>query len=676
MLTKQSRTFPLFPVAAATLLMLALLTGCNNNPYPPGESATNVLYTTLSDDPKSLDPSVSYTVDEARITDLVYPSFFRYHYLKTDPFVLELNLGAKEPVRAPYTFTDKSGKTTKGEQYTFTLKKGIRFADDPCFPGGKGREVTAADIVYAYKRMCDPSVECPVASFFEDKVVGWKDYVAGFEKNKKANYDQDLPGVQVDKNDPYTLHVYLSQPYPQLRFLMAMHFTTPLAREALEKYGAEFALHHLVGCGPYQMTEYKTKQRIVLKANPNRLPEFYPTEGMPGDAEAGRLKDAGKQLPLTDTIIFSIISQGVTGWNLFQQGYLDAAGVGNTNYQQVITKAGTLSPEMKTRGVQLNRAVQTNVYYLAFNMNDPVLGGLTPAKRKLRQAISLAIDAQAFIDLFDQGNGKIAQWIVPPGVFGYESDYKNPYRQYDPSLARGKQLLAEAGYPDGVDPKTGDKLTINFDNSATTPASRQLVGLVIKQIEQLGIKVESRSTRYNVFQDKLNKGNYQFFYYGWFADYPDPENFVFLLYGPNKRPGPNASGYANPEYDKLFARMQTLDDGPERLALIKKLRDISVEDCPWIYVNHTESLSLYYDWMTNVKSHPIANDYLKYRRIDVAKRARLQRAWNQPNYFPLVGLVGLLVAGSLPALSVVRQRQNRRVRRTDDAAGPTARKDR
>ncbi len=672
MLTKLSRTFPL-----AAVLMLALLTGCNNNPYPPGESANNVLYTTLSDDPKSLDPSVSYTVDEARITDLVYPSFFRYHYLKTDPFVLELNLGAKEPVRAPYTFTAKDGKTTKGEQYTFTLKKGIRFADDPCFAGGKGREVTAADIVYAYKRMCDPSVECPVASFFEDKVVGWKDYVAGFAKDKKANYDQDLPGVQVDKNDPYTLHVYLSQPYPQLRFLMAMHFTTPIAREAVEKYGSEFALHHLVGCGPYQMTEYKTKQRIVLKANPNRLPEFYPAEGAPGDAEAGLLKDAGKQLPLTDTIIFSIISQGVTGWNLFQQGYLDAAGVGNTNYQQVITKAGTLSPEMKTRGVRLNRAVQTNIYYLAFNMNDPVLGGLTPAKRKLRQAISLAIDAQAFVDLFDQGNGKVAQWIVPPGVFGYDPDYKNPYRQYDPGLARAKQLLAEAGYPDGVDPKTGDKLTINYDNAATTPASRQLVGLVIKQIEQLGIKVESRSTRYNVFQDKLNKGNYQFFYYGWFADYPDPENFVFLLYGPNKRPGPNASGYANPEYDKLFARMQTLDDGPERLALIKKLRDISVEDCPWIYVNHTESLSLYYDWMTNVKSHPIANDYLKYRRIDVAKRAQLQRAWNQPNYFPLVGLVGLLVAGSLPALSVVRQRQNRRVRRTDDAAGPSAaRKDR
>jgi ABC-type transport system substrate-binding protein len=444
----------------------------------------------------------------------------------------------------------------------------------------------------------------------------------------------------------------------------------------VEKYGQEFALQHPVGCGPYVMSEYKPKQRIVLTANPNRHHAVYPTEGMPGDREAGLLQDAGKTLPLNEKIVFSIIKESVTAWNLFQQGYLDAAAVTNENYQQAISRAGTLTPQMKERGIRLNRDVQANIYYFAFNMNDPVVGSppnlseeQREKNRKLRQAISLSIDAQAYIDLFSQGIGKPAEFIVPPGVFGYDPNYKNPYRRYDPNLTRAKQLLAEAGYPGGTDPKTGQKFVLGFDNTAITPAGRLLVGLVTKQVERLGIRLDSRATRPNVFQEKVDKGQFQFIRYGWFADYPDPENFVFLLYGPNKRPGPNASGYDNPQYNALFEKMRALEDGPERQALLTKMREIAVEDTPWIYINHDENLSLYYDWLTNVKSHPIANDTAQYRGVDAKRRVDRQQAWNQPNFVPLAALVGLLVAGAIPAVSVVRRRQNRRVRRTDMNTG-------
>ena len=152
------------------------------------------------------------------------------------------------------------------------------------------------------------------------------------------------------------------------------------------------------------------------------------------------------------------------------------------------------------------------------------------------------------------------------------------------TFPKAKKLLAEAGYPDGVDPKTGQKIVLHYDNTATNAAGRIQVGILQKQIERCGIKVESRATPPNVFQDKLLKGQHQMIFYGWFADYPDPENFVFLLYGPNKKPGPNASSYHNAEYDKLFEQMRSMDDGPERMAIIRKMRDISVEDCPWIYV--------------------------------------------------------------------------------------------
>lgn len=648
------------PALCAVVAVAALLlSGCSNNPYPPGETASSTLYRYLTEDPKSLDPSFSYTVDEAYICDLIYPSFYKYHYLKQTPFQLVLNLGAKDPVRQP-------APDGKGEVWTFTLKPGLRFADDPCFPGGKGRAIDARDVVYSFQRMADPSVQCPVASFFADKVVGWRAYSDGFKARGKAHYDDPMEGVQVDPNNPLTLRLRLSQAYPQLRYLMAMHFTTPQAREAVEKYGDEYA-RHPVGCGPYRMTAYQPKQRILMEVNPNRHPDLYPGDGDPGDREAGLLADAGKPLPRAQRIVYSIIKESTSRWNLFMQGYLDGETVNSNNFQQAMGSSGLLSPALRAKGIVLRKSPQVNIYYLAFNMNDATWGGLDEKHRKLRQAVSLAVDAREFIDLFRQGDGVPAQWLLPPSVFGYDKSFQNPYRTLD--IERAKKLLAEAGFANGIDPKTGQKLVLGFDNTATTAAGRNQTGWLIKQIERIGIKVESRATPYNVFQDKLLKGQHQFILYGWFADYPDPENFVFLLYGPNKRPGPNSSNYANPEYDRLFEQMRAMDDGPARRALIVRMRQIAVEDCPWIPIYHEETRTLAYDWLTNVKAHPIANDFAQYRGVDFVRRAERQRAWNRPIMWPLAVLATLAALAALPAAGVVRRRINRRVRVQDGGQG-------
>jgi ABC-type oligopeptide transport system, periplasmic component len=657
-------------VVTSVAVVLAAIAGagCSNSPYTPQEMQGKVQFRTIGADPKSLDPSFSYTVDEALIVDLIYPTFYKYHYLKRDPFVLELNLGAKEPVKTawPVTIKEKDGKTrtVQGERYSFTLKNDLRFQDDPCFPDGKGRHITAKDVVYSFKRMADPSVQCPVAPYFADKIVGWPEYSEAFEKAKEKNYDKEMEGVQLDPKDPYTFHVILNQPYPQLRYLMAMHFTAPQAREAVEYYKDEYP-RHPVGCGPYYLSDYQPKQRLVLTVNPNRHKDVYPSIGMPGDAEAGLLADAGKQLPLTEKIVFNIIRESTSSWNLFTQGYLDAAGVNNNNFQQVFTASNALSPELEKKGVSLRKETEMCVYYFAFNMNDPVYGGLSEKNKKLRQAISLSINADEYIQLLKQGNASPAEWVLPPGVFGYDPSFQNPYRRFDPQLTRAKKLLAEAGYPDGVDPKTGEKLTLYYDNTATNAAGRQSVGIVSRMIERLGIKVVSRPSLPDQFQAKLLKGQHQFIFYGWYADYPDPENFVFLLYGPNKRPGPNSANYANPEYDRLFEQMRAMDDGPAREEVIRKMRAVSVEDCAWIPVIHNVAVSLTYDWVKNVKAHPLASDAAQYRNIDVDLRQSRQRAWNKPNFVPLVVLAAIIVVGSLPAVAVVRQRVNRRVRRAD-----------
>ncbi|MGC4042565.1 MAG: ABC transporter substrate-binding protein [Armatimonas sp.] len=656
-------------LCAAFLGLAALaLTGCNNNPYPAGESQGNVLYRTLGEDPKSLDPTFSYTVDEAYVCDVIYPSFYNYHPIKR-PFAITLNIGASEPVRKA---------VPGGEEWRFTFRKDLRFQDDPCFPGGKGRAITANDVVYSFKRMCDPKNNCPVASFFEDKVLGWKEYSKVFadaleakdEAARAKNYDAILPGVTVDPADPYTVVIKLNQAYPQLKYLMAMHFTTPQAREAVEKYGDEYT-RHPVGSGPYMMSRYEPKQRVELTVNPNRFKAYYPTKegitpediknGWVAEAEKnGWLLDAGKQLPLADKVVFSIVKESTSAWNLFLQGYLDSAGVNNNNYQQVVANNGGLSDEMKARGITLRRDPQVNVYYCAFNMEDETFGGYTPQKRKLRQAISMAIDADEFIQLIIQGNGQKAEWMIPPGVFGNDEKFKNPYREVN--IEKAKQLLAEAGYPDGNDPKTGRKLVLGYDNSATTAIGMQQVALLQRQIERIGIKVESRSTNANQFQERLLKGQHQFIFYGWFADYPDPENFVFLLYGPNKKPGPNAASYKNAEYDKLFEQMRIMNDGPERRAIIDKMRAIEVEDCPWIPIYHSLSMGLSYDWLKNTMAHPIANDMAQYRRVDFQDRARKQAEWNKPIWIPVALVFVLLGLGLVPAAKVVQQRVNRKLR--------------
>ncbi|MBC8139941.1 MAG: hypothetical protein H7Y38_00715, partial [Armatimonadetes bacterium] len=422
-MTNARRLLSFLAVAVAAALG-HLGSGCSNNPYPPGESRTNTLYRVLTDDPKTLDPAVSYTVDEAFICDLVYPSFYKYHYLKRNPFVLELSIGAKEPVREPVSVTVKNAKgvakIVTGERYTFTLRPDLRFADDACFPDGKGRQATAADVVYAFKRMTDPKVQCPVAPFFADKVVGWGDSEKAFAATKtdaerEAQYDKPLEGIKVDPNDPLTFSITLTQAYPQLRYLMAMHFTTPQAREAVKKYGTELA-RHPVGTGAYYMSEFQPKQRIVMLQNPNRFASNYPTEGEADDAKNGLLEDAGKPLPLAPKIVFNIIREATPSWNLFQQGYLDSAGVGTTNYQQVVTPSGGLSPDLAKRGATLKKDAQVNVYYFAFNMNDSVWGGLSEKHKKMRQAVSLVVDSKEYVDLLLQGNGVPAQWVLPPSV--------------------------------------------------------------------------------------------------------------------------------------------------------------------------------------------------------------------------------------------------------------------
>jgi len=672
----------------AGALALFPLCGCSNNPYRDNDPTRSVLYGTITEDPKSLDPSFAYDVLSLSIIGPVYETLLQYHFLKR-PYQLVPSLAEGMPeriVEEEDEFTegiegpgldnegaehaDEKGRPSR-HGYQITIRNDLRFQDDPCFEatGGKGRKVKSDDLIYAFKRLADPTVTSPVRSILGEKIVGLDRF---FDRNRQIIQEQrkegeplradlSLPVRGLRKIDDHTFEVYLTEPYPQFLYWLAMPFTTPIPREAVEYYDStqfserEDFKDHPVGTGAYLVKEYRKGHRIVLARSPNFHQELYPDEGEPSDREAGLLEDAGRRLPFVDEQVLTVVKESIPRWRLFRQGYLDGSGVPKEAFDRVITPEGSLSQEMRDRGVRMSRAKRLATYYCAFNMDDPLVG----ANRKLRQAICCAIDSAEYIDLHQNGLGVVAQSPLPPGIFGHEPDYRNQFRTYDLDFA--KRLLAEAGYEGGLDPETGGPLTIRYDTSGRDPAARQATRWMVRQFERLNIKLDVIENDWNTHQQKADDGNFQIIRFGWIADYPDPENFLFLLHSENKRPSVNYANYDNPEYDGLFDQMKSMSnmgaEGERRLEIIRRMIKILERDSPWVPDFHPERYSLSHQWCGNMKAHGPGQNLVKYRKVEPSIRAKLREEWNRPDYRAISVLLGLLILGALPALWVVRRRR-------------------
>jgi ABC-type transport system substrate-binding protein len=301
--------------------------------------------------------------------------------------------------------------------------------------------------------------------------------------------------------------------------------------------------------------------------------------------------------------------------------------------------------------------------------------------RKLRQAISIAVDwEEGYGRIFKYKGGIAAHSPVPPGLFGSregKGDFHDPVTHVwqDGHAVRrpiedAKKLLAEAGYPDGRDAVTGKPLVLNYDfQRALTPEFKSENDWMIKQFAKLGVQLEIRATDFNQYQDKTLKGRHQIFWGGWLADYPDAENFLFLLYGPlgrSKNQGDNYANYDNPEYDKLYRQLQALDDGPAKQAVIDRMVEILQQDAPWCFGYFPWGGLAFQPWVYNGKPSILIRDMAKYYRVDPALRVARQAEWNHPVRWPLA-----LLAAAVLALAWVARRSFR-ARETATARKPAA----
>jgi ABC-type oligopeptide transport system substrate-binding subunit len=323
---------------------------------------------------------------------------------------------------------------------------------------------------------------------------------------------------------------------------------------------------------------------------------------------------------------------------------------------------------MKQKGIKLDTSVRASTYYLGFNMLDPILGNKGgESARKLRQAISIAINVEEYISIFLNDRGIAAQSPLPPGIYGYRDGEKgvNPY-VYDwkngkaerKSIEVARRLVADAGYPNGIDAKTGKPLVLYFDSMSGGADDKSRFNWYRKQFKKLKIQLIVRATDYNRFQDKMKTGSAQIFGWGWNADYPDPENFLFLLYGKNgktKFGGENAANYQNPRFDALFEQMINMDNGEARLKIIDDMIEMLRYDAPWIWNYHPMDYSLLHEYLTNFKPNVMANNTLKYKRLDPAKREQYRQQNNTPIVFPLWLLLILMVIIVIPAVLSYRK---------------------
>jgi ABC-type transport system substrate-binding protein len=552
-------------------------------------------YGTYAGNLKTLDPAEVGDAGAADLDGYVYECLYNYEY-GSKSYRLSPELAEGEPVIS-----------TDGKTMTIRIKRGVHFYDPEhaVFPDGIGPEVTAQDVVFSWKRVCNfhLGVTANYAQVFQGHVVGiddWFDYTQSCETPGQIDWNRPVAGLT--PIDRYTLRIGLTSPFPQLQFNLAMIPTAVVSRAAVENWGGRFK-NHLVGTGPYAMTQYLPDQQIVYTANP-----VY--RGGP-DVPSGTVLSNTDRLPHVKRIQLNCFDETLPPWYLFLQGKLDASAVPKDTFAQAISsQTGKLTAAMRKDGIDLVTYPEPQVLYIGFNMADPVIGRNKP----LRQAISLAFDRQSYIDLYLNGRGVPANGPIPPGFPTYDASRKAAYCRYDLAAARDKMREAERINGGPIPP-----LHILFGQ--TTTIATQEADFFVTQMHQIGLTVLADYKPYGTFLSMLDRKQEQIFSLGWVADYPDEQDFWQLFYGKNcGEGGLNLVNYQNPAFDALYEQSSTMASSPPRTALYSQMQNIVLEDCPWIFMLYPVKYQLYHGWESQPWLSDYGYGYAQYTQLDYAAR--------------------------------------------------------
>ncbi len=556
----------------------------------------------------SFDPQFSADAGTDGVIDHIYESMLDYDYLV-------------RPVKlVPRTLEAMPAVEDGGATYVFRLKRGIYFSPDPAF-GGRARELTAADQAYALKRLLDPAVKSPWAWLIEGKVIGADEARAKATKTGKFDYDAPIAGLEVV--DRYTLRIRLKEPDLRFLYVFAIPNTAAVAREVVERYGADFG-GHPVGTGPYVLGAYQRSSKIELVANPGfRDMTYAPAGPIPPESAPIAAALKGRKLPLAGRVEITIIEEGQAVWLAFANRELDMLERVPADFIEQALADGKLKPDLAAKGIRHEVLLRPNTRWTYFNMEDPVVGGYTPEKIALRRAIGMGYDVNEYIRVILKGRGVPAASPVPPDIAGYDPSHKTAAQLYDPGAARA--LLDRFGYRDrdgdGYREAPDGKPLVLERWSAPTSFTRQEDEQWKKNMDAIGLKITFRKDRLQELRKMARQGKMPMRTDGWNADYPDAENFMQLLYGPNVGQE-NHARFSLPEFDKLYDAARKLPDSPERTRLFDRMTELVLAYAPWRLMEHRIEDHLVQPWISNYKPHPVRSFIWRYVDVDPARRAR------------------------------------------------------
>jgi ABC-type transport system substrate-binding protein len=507
--------------------------------------------------------------------------------------------------------------TDGGRTYTIRLKRGIHFADDPAF-GGRRRELVAKDYEFAIKRLIDPKIASPNAWLVAGRIEGLDEAAAQAKQAGRLDYDRPIRGIETPES--HTLRIRLAKPDYNFLYILAMCTLGAQAREVVERYGTDIGAHP-VGTGPFVLKDWQRSSKIVLERNPGYREEYFEADPPADDPVSQRLlaEMRGKRIPQLDRVEISVIEESQPRWLAFLNGELDWVNL-PYEFKNMALPAGQLAPWLAKKGVKYIPGVDIDVSYLYWNMKDPVWGGYSADRVALRRAVGLAYNIDDEVELVRKGTAIEAHSPMPPGVLGHDPDF-HVGRSYDPP--RAKALLDMFGYVDRDgdgwrDRPDGGPLVFTY---ATGPSQleRQFTELWKKNVEAVGIRVDVLVEKWPDLRKKSKLGKLSNWHLAWNYDYPDAENGLQLLYGPNC--GSSNDGCFQLEaYDRLYEKAATLPPGPERTRVYGEMARLVAAYAPWKLFVHRKRDQMIQPWVLGWRKHAFLHDAYRYVDIDVSRR--------------------------------------------------------
>lgn len=582
-------------VAGAGLLALALLAPHARAADPQQVLRLSFEIAETGFDPVRVSDNYSATVNEA-----IFERLLTYDYLARPARVVPMVAASMPEVSAD------------GRTYTFHLRKGILFTPDAAFKGAP-RELVAQDFVYSFMRFFDPANRAPYAFMLEGRIAGLDALAARARKTGRFDYDAKLPDLVAV--DAHTLRITLARADPRFPYVMAHTSFGAVAREVIEAY-PDATEAHPVGTGPYMLSEWKRASRIVLVANPRYRGFTWDFVAVPGDTRDAELVRTmtGKAMPQIGRVEISIIEEFQTQWLSFRGKQADILNLPSAFRTDAFDGNDRLKPELAAEGITMYSYIDPEVIYAFFNFDDPVVGGFSREKIALRRALILAYRVQDDIDLIRRRMAVEAQMPVPQGVVGHDPAYRS-LNQRDPALAN--RLLDRFGYRRGADGwrtmPDGSPLVIRQANQGTV-VDREHAELWKKSLDAIGVRIEFIVAPFQENFKAAKQCKLMMWESSWGADYPDGENFVQLLYGPNSGQSNNGC-YRSRTYDGFYEKALALPDSPARNRLFLEMARQMEVDGAWSLQASRERRWLIRPEVQGFKRHPILHAEWQYMSV-------------------------------------------------------------